>query len=75
MAVSKDLQPREVKNPGREGGPLGFFFGANGMIAIGDDGFPMDDEELLDRDVPRQFEIEQYAVIDIEPTQVDDRPQ
>ncbi|WP_405490529.1 hypothetical protein [Nocardia sp. NBC_00511] len=53
--------------PGREGGPMGFLHGPDGLYAIGDDGFPLSAEELLELEEPTRRELERYAVIDIEP--------
>ncbi|WP_040810603.1 hypothetical protein [Nocardia concava] len=50
------------KNPGREGGPAAFQHTADGIVAIGEDGFPMIDNDLVFESGAEPSELERYSV-------------
>lgn len=77
--MTGDMESRAGKNPGREGGPLGWLHTERGIVPIGDDGFPLidDDHPELDSAAHRDLAALEEAgliatVVDTEPLSVVD---
>ncbi|MEC3917700.1 hypothetical protein [Nocardia sp. CDC160] len=55
------------KNPGREGGPIAFQHTADGIVAIGEDGFPLIDDGLELGSAAEPAVLQRYSVLDATP--------
>ncbi|GAB0102734.1 hypothetical protein JMUB6875_17040 [Nocardia sp. JMUB6875] len=72
IAARRHVACPQHKNPGREGGPIGFRHTADGIVAIGEDGFPIiADHDELDQ-AADSAELEEYSMLDIRPVCVTD---
>ncbi|MFE4456774.1 hypothetical protein ACFROC_05380 [Nocardia tengchongensis] len=61
-----------MRNPGREGGPKGYMHTTRGVVPVGDDGFPIEDEQPV-LDVEQQPRaVDRYPVVDIGPVTVEE---
>ncbi|MFD9992107.1 hypothetical protein ACFWXT_29805 [Bacillus cereus] len=62
-----------TRNPGREGGPMGFQHSEFGITPIGDDGFPIIDDDHPAVDPPPKPEaLERSLILDITPERTTD---
>lgn len=61
------MEFRAGKNPGREGGPLGWLHTERGIVPIGEDGFPLIDDDHPELDsTPGPAALDRHPVIDVE---------
>lgn len=71
--MTGEMQRPEAKNPGREGGPLGFQHTDRGIVPIDDYGLPLIDDEHPELDAAADpAALDRYPVIDIEAVLVTD---
>ncbi|MFJ9370521.1 hypothetical protein ACIRRA_39705 [Nocardia sp. NPDC101769] len=71
--MTGDVHRLQGRNPGREGGPRGFHHTEFGIVAIGDDGLPIIDDDTHEFDIaPDSPTVERYSPIDVEAFSVTD---
>ncbi|MEU6586412.1 hypothetical protein [Nocardia sp. NPDC046763] len=61
------------RDPGREGGPLGFLHTESGIVPIGDDCLPIIDDDTPELETPPDSPaLERFSVIAVEAASVSD---
>ncbi|MFE2995021.1 hypothetical protein ACFXG4_08420 [Nocardia sp. NPDC059246] len=68
----RELNVPITRNPGREGGPMGFRHSEFGMTPIGDDGFPIIDDDHPAVDDREPAALERFLTLDITATHTTD---